>query len=186
MKKVKIFYDELTHHLEKTNAYELTAVYNNTVKELESIIKKPIEDYKAFRNDAYNYSLDAIKKEFPKPFDLDLGLETTLKMIGIDLAIIKRNSEILRTSPYKIVINANGTASPGEDKEPYTYYAETPEQFERLEYCNSIIAVAEKALVYNKYLHKGNIILGFLHFCYNDPQHGYQPNWQFVLNGIKL
>jgi len=186
MKKVKIFYDEATHDLEKRQAYDVIVVYNNTVKALESIIKKPIADYKAFKNDAYNYSLDAIKKEFPKPFDLGLDIETTLKMIGIDLTTIQRNSEILKTSPYKIVIDNDGKASPSDDKELYTYYAETPEQFERLEYCKSIIAVAEKALLYNEYLHKGNIILGFNHFCHNDPQHGYQPNWHFVLNGIKL
>jgi hypothetical protein len=186
MKKVKIFYDEATHYLENRQAYEVIVIYNNTVKDLENIIKKPIADYKAFKNDAYSYSLDAIKKEFPKPFGLGLELETTLKMIGIDLTTIQRNSEILKTSPYKFDIDKEGKAIPSEDKEPYTYYAETPEQFERLEYSNSVIAIAEKALLHNQYLHKGNIILGFQNFCYNDPQHGYQPNWQFVLNGIKL
>jgi hypothetical protein len=182
--KIKVYYDLGTHHNEMGNAYEITVIYNNTVKELESIIKKPIEDYQAFKKDAYNYSIEAIKKEFPKPFELGLDIESTLKMLTIDLNNIKRNGEIFKTSPYRFEIDKNGKATASEDQEPFTYYAETPEHFERLNFSNEIIAITEKAFSLNRNQNKGNMIVGFNSFVINDPQYGLIPNWQFILNGI--
>jgi hypothetical protein len=186
MKKVKIYYDQTSHESDKFKAYDNTKLFNSTVKELESIIKKPIEDYQALKKDAYNYSLETIKKTFPKPFDLGLELEQTLKMLSIDLTNIQKNSEVLKTTPYRFVVTADGKAEPCQDKEPYCFYIDTPEQFERLEYCKEIIKICDKAIILTPYVHKANIILGFNRFVLLDPENGYIPNWRYVYYGVTL
>jgi hypothetical protein len=182
--KIKLFYDAGAHVGEMTRAYEGVLIFNNLVKELESIIKKPIEDYNAFKKDAYSYSIEAIKKTFPKPFDLGLDIEATLKMLTIDLSTIHKNSDFLKTFPYNFVIDKNGKAKESDDEEPYTYYAETTEHFERLAFSNEIITIAEKAYSLNPNLSKFNYVAGFTQFAVCDPQYGFIPNWRFVLYGI--
>lgn len=186
MKKQKIYYDEASHLNDNRNAYEITLVFNNSVKELEGIIKKPIEDYQAFRNDAYKYAIEEIKKAFPKPFELGLDTESTLKMLSIDLQNIARNSEVLQTTAYRFVVSKEGKAEPCQDKEPYCYYIDTAEQFERLTYSNEIIKVSEKAMTLNPYLHKGNLITGFNMFVTLNYENEYIPNWRYVYYGITV
>lgn len=184
--RVPVFYNEFDHTTAMRDGYETSLLFNEAVKELQAIIKKPIEDYKAFRTDVLGYSLEEIKKTFPKPFDLGLDLEQTLKMLTIDLTNLKRISQIISTTPHRFnVCDKTGYASACEDKEPFTFYAETPEHFERLEYSNKIIDVANNTLSYNKHQHLGNTIRGFINFVVLDPQKGLIPNWYFIKNGIK-
>lgn len=183
--RIPVFYDEGQHVCEMRNAYETTLTFNEAVAELQMIIKKPIEDYNAFRQNILDYSIEAIKKTFPKPFELGMDNEATFKMLSIDLTKLDKLSQIITTTPHRFVVcEKTGKASPCEDKEPYTYYAETPEQFERMEFSNKIIEVAEKTVSFNKYQHLGNTIGGFINFVVLDPQKGLIPNWNFVIKGI--
>ena len=184
-KRIPVFYDEATHTMIMRDAYETTLKFNEAVKELQAIIKKPIEDYQAFRKDILNYSIETIKETYPKPFELGMDKEATLKMLSIDLTKLEELSQIIATTPHRFnVCDKTGHASACDDKEPFTYYAETPEQFERLEYSNQIIEVAKKTVSYNKYQHLGNTIGGFINFVVLDPQKGLIPNWNFVMKGI--
>ncbi|WP_369753342.1 hypothetical protein AB3G34_02330 [Flavobacterium sp. WC2409] len=184
-KRIPVFYNEFDHSNSMRDGYETSLLFNEAVNELQAIIKKPIADYKAFRKDILSYSIEVIKEAFPKPFELGLDNENTFKMLSIDLTNLKRISQIIITTPHRFnVCDKTGHASACEDKEPFTYYAETPEQFERLEYSKQIIEVAEKTLLFNKHQHLGNTIAGFINFIVYDPQKGLIPNWYFVLNGI--
>ena len=184
-KRIPVFYDEATHSMSMRDAYETTLKFNEAVKELQAIIKKPIEDYNAFRQNILDYSIETIKKTFPKPFELGLDNEATFKMLSIDLTNLKRLSQIITTTPHRfLVCDKTGMASACEDKEPHTYYAETPEHFERLKFCNEIINIAEKAYSLNENQNKGSLIIGFRSYVINDLQNGLIPNWHFVLKGI--
>ena len=183
--RIPVFYDEGQHVCEMRNAYETTLTFNEAVAELQMIIKKPIEDYNAFRQNILDYSIEAIKKTFPKPFELGMDNDATFKMLSIDLTKLDKLSQIITTTPHRFVVcEKTGKASPCEDKEPYIYYAETPEQFERMEFSNKIIEVAEKTVSFNKHQHLGNTIGGFINFVVLDPQKGLIPNWHFVIKGI--
>jgi len=185
LERIPVHYAEIEHVTAMREGYGVSVIFNQAVAELETIIKKPIEDYKAFRKDILGYSIEAIKTTFPVPFTMGLDDEATLKMMSIDISKLEQYSEKLKTTPHRFNVCAkSGKASACENEEPYTYYAETPEHFERLDFSNKIIEVAEKAHSYNRNQNKGNIIAGFTSFVINDPQKGLIPNWQFVVNGI--
>lgn len=183
--RIPVFYDEGQHVCEMRNAYETTLTFNEAVAELQMIIKKPIEDYNAFRQNILDYSIEAIKKTFPKPFELGMDNDATFKMLSIDLTKLDKLSQIITTTPHRFVVCVKtGKASACEDKEPHTYYAETPEHFERLKFCNEIIGITEKAHSLNENQNKGSLITGFRSYVFIDPQKGLIPNWHFVLKGI--
>lgn len=183
--RIPVFYDEIEHAGAMRSGYEVASIFNEAVAELQTIIKKPIEDYNAFRQNVLDYSIETIKKTFPKPFELGLDNEATFKMLSIDLTNLKRLSQIIATTPHRfIVCDKTGKASACEDKEPHTYYAETPEHFERLKFCNEIIRITEKAYSLNENQNKGSLITGFRSYVFIDPQKGLIPNWHFVLKGI--
>jgi hypothetical protein len=183
--KVKVFYDNLQHLSDQRDAYPTTQLFNKAVSELETILKKPIEDYKAFKKDMVNYSLEAVKQAYPKPFNLGLDDSSTLKMLGIDLANITNIADKIQHTPHRFnVCSKSGTATVCDDKEPYTYYAETPEQLERLEFANEIIKLAEKAHSLKPNLNKDTIVSGFYDFAVFEPSKGFMPNRFFVMQGI--
>jgi hypothetical protein len=186
VKKVPLFYDNLQHLSDQRDAHQTSVLFNKAVAELETIIKKPIEDYKAFKNDILGYSLEMIKQTFPKPFELGLDNEATLKMLGINLSNINSISEKIQNTTHRYTVcKKTGVATPCNDKEPYTKYAETPEQFERLKFSNDIIAISEKAFELGNNLHKSDLVYGFKPFVVYDTQKGLIPNWYFVVNGIQ-
>ena len=150
MKKVKIYYDQTSHESDNFKAYDNTKLFNSTVKELESIIKKPIEDYQALKKDAYNYSLETIKKTFPKPFDLGLDLETTLKMLSIDMTNLKSYAEQFDSKTECVIID--GYAKNEVDQERFKQYCESEEQFVRYDFAVQCIDTIQKAVSYTNWL----------------------------------
>ena len=184
-KRIPVFYNELDHFNSMREGYEVSVLFNEAVAELETIIKKPIENYQDFRKNILEYSISEIKKTFPKPFELGLDDEATFKMLTIDLTNLKKLSETITTTPHRFnLCQKTGKASACEDKEPFTYYATTPEHFERLEFSNKIIEIAEKGYTFNTNQNKGFLISGFNTFVVNDPQKGLIPNWTFILKGV--
>ena len=96
LQKTPVHYDEMVHIMVMHDDYEISLVFNQAVAELEAIIKAPIQDYEAFKNDVLGYSIEAIKKTFPKPFDMGLGIEGALKMLSIDFSELDQLNQILK------------------------------------------------------------------------------------------
>ncbi|HEY6143092.1 MAG TPA: hypothetical protein VIV55_06615 [Flavobacterium sp.] len=134
----------------REEASEKIKPLNNAIKELETIIKKPISDYEAFSKDLLGYALKEIKITYPKPFELELGDEATLKMLLIDLTSLKECAK-------KWDINTKHTIEEGYahiaiDIEKFNQYAETKEQFERYDFAMQCVDTIEKATSYVKWL----------------------------------
>lgn len=185
VKKVKVFFDEASHYHELHAAYEIANVFKAAKEELETILEKPIDNYTAFRKDILQYSIAAIKDKYPAAFNLNLGLEKTLQMLSIDLKKLERYDATLSTTPHNIcVCPKKGTAEPSNETEPFTWYAETPEQHERLDFANELISNLEKCNEYAPYRGKHNLVMGLNQFVYLDPQIGLVANHNFVMNGI--
>ena len=186
-KKVKVFFDESAHYQEMNKAYEIAGVFKAAKNELESIISKPIEDFTAFRSDVLNYSLAEIKKVYPGAFNLNLPLDKTLQMLSIDLRKIENYDAILATTPHSInVCCETGEATPNDDKEPFCWYAETPEQHERLNFANELSDILERSHKFMPHVHKANMTTGLERLVYFNMQNErIQPHHYFVMNGIQ-
>lgn len=182
-----VFYDELGHHLAMSQTNESVQTFKRAKNNLEGIISKPISDYKAFRRDVLGYSMAEIKKAFPKPFELGLTDETTLKMLSIDLKQLQEDAEFLKHTPFRICIcPKTGTATPDESKELFIEYATTDEQHERLDFGNELANILERAYLYTPHTFKSNVTNGLTHIVYFDVQtETIKPNHFFVMNGIK-
>jgi len=187
LKKVKIYFDTLSHWQEMNRSAEIAAVFKSAKIELESILEKPIEDYTAFSNDPLLYAIAAIKDKYPGAFNLMLPLDKTLAMLSISLQKMKNFDGILKTTPHKInICSKSGEATHCEDnEEEFCSFAQTPEQHERLQFCNDLIANLEKCHKYAPYRGKHNLVTGLAQFVYLDPQLGIVCNHHFVLNGIQ-
>ena len=188
VKKVKVFFDEISHYQEMNRAYEITKVFNDAKNELETILEKPIDNYTAFRNDILQYSIAAIKDKYPAAFNLNLGLDKTLSMLSIDLRKLEQYDATLKTTPHKIcVCPKKGTATADDDKEPFCWYAETPEQHERLNFANELVGVLERAHEnYLQHTHKANLTNGLQRLVYFEPQtEKITPHHYFIMNGIQ-
>lgn len=184
--KIKVWFDESSHYQEMNKAHEIAAVFKAAKQELETIISKPIEDFSAFRNDILQYSISEITKVYPAAFNLQLGLQKTLSMLSINLRKIEEYDAILSTTPYNInVCSKTGEATPNDDTSPFCYYAETPDQLNRLRFCNDLIANLEKCHEYAPHRGKHNLVNSLVQFVYLDPQLGLVPNHHFVLNSIQ-
>lgn len=187
-KKTAVFYDESGHYMEMNNANESGQTFKRAKNNLEAIINKPISDYTAFRSDILGYAMAEIKKTFPKPFELGLTDEATLKMLTIDLSQLTTDSYFLATTPFKFcVCPKTGEATPDECKEPFIWYAETPEQHERLNFANELSEILERAHEkYTPYIHKANLTNGVEKLVYFHPQtNKIVPHHYWVMNGIK-
>ena len=185
-KKTAVFYDESSHYSAMRDGDTMALLFKEVKNELETILEKPIEDYTAFRNDIYGYSVASIKAKFPKAFDLGLPIEKVLAMLSIDLRMIERVDATIKTTPHKFCVCAKtGEAHSDDCKEDFISYATTDEQHERLDFANELIANLEKCHEYSPYRGKHNLVTGLIQFAYLDPQRGLIPNHYFVLNGIK-
>jgi hypothetical protein len=186
-KKTAVFYDESGHYTEMNNANESGQTFKRAKNNLEAIINKPISDYTAFRSDVLGYAMAEIKKTFPKPFELGLTDEATLKMLSIDLSQLTTDSYFLATTPFKFCVCPNtGEATPDECKDPFIWYAETKEQHERLDFCNELANILERAYLFTPHTFKSNVTNGLTHIVYFDVQtETIKPNHYFVMNGIQ-
>ena len=68
--KIYLNFNRELYNIVRNGASEKVRHLNNAIEELETIIKKPIDDYKTFSKDILGYSMKQIKETFPKPFDL--------------------------------------------------------------------------------------------------------------------
>ena len=186
-KKTAVFYDASGHYTEMNNANESGQTFKRAKNNLEAIINKPISDYTAFRSDILGYAMAEIKKTFPKPFELGLTDEATLKMLSIDLSQLTADSYFLATTPFKFcVCPKTGEATPDECKEPFIWYAETKEQHERLDFALELASILERAYLFTPHTFKSNVTNGLTHIVYFDVQtETIKPNHYFVMNGIK-
>jgi len=117
---------------------------------------------------------------------LNLPLDKSLQMLGIDLRNIEQSDAKLSTTPFKVkVCNKTGACTPDDNKEDFISYAVTDEQHERLDFANELISNLEKCHNYAPYRGKHNLVMGLVPFIYLDPQLGLVPNHHFVLNGIQ-
>jgi hypothetical protein len=145
MIKEFLFYDAMAHFQAQMDGQNVAASHNDGIARLEAILKKKVTDYTPFKEDFLAAALNEIKKTYPKPFALGLDQEQTLTMLKIDLKPIELISRTLNTTPYTYHVCSKGNATACTDKEPFTKYATTPEQMERLKYCNELIQTIETA-----------------------------------------
>jgi hypothetical protein len=148
--KIYIGFEEELYNNEGNLAIEKVNPLNKSIEELETIIKKPISNYKVFSKDILGFSIKEIKKTFPKPFELDLGDEATFKMLSIDLTNLKKyakhwdiNTEYTMTDGYGLI---------EIDQERFNQYVETEEQFTRYDFAIQAIDTIEKAVKYSSWL----------------------------------
>lgn len=148
--KIYLSFNQELYSIARNGASEKVRHLNNSIDEFQNITKKPISDYKAFSQDILGYTMTEIKAMFPKPFDLDLGDEATLKMLSIDLTNLKEYSrEWDVKTEYTIV---DGYARIEIDQERFKQYVETDKQFERYDFCMQAIDTIEKAVKYANWL----------------------------------
>jgi hypothetical protein len=184
---VAVFYDENLHHTTMGKSYELVVVFNDAKRELETIIAKPIENYVAFRKDVIGYSLEQIKLTYPKPFELGLSDELTFGMLGINLDSLKRHSEVLKYSPYKIIVSKAGICEVCSDATPYKLYAKTEEQHERLDFANELCVSLEAAHKYKPFQNKANLVTGLQGLVFHETvSNTFKANHIFVLEGYQV
>lgn len=148
--KIYLNFQQELYKIERNASIEKLAPLNKAIKELETIIKKPIDNYKAFSKDILGYSMKQIKETFPKPFDLDLGNEATLKMLSIDLSKLKecaREWDI--NTEFTIIDNY---ARIEVDQERFKQYCESEEQFVRYDFAVQCIDTIQKAVSYSNWL----------------------------------
>jgi hypothetical protein len=164
-------------------AHETAKVFTDAKNELETILEKPIENYTAFKNDVLGYSIAEIKLKYPAAFNLNLGLDKTLQMLSIDLRKLEQYDATLKTTPHKIcVCPKKGTATADDDKEPFCWYAETPEQLQRLRFAQSLADLLEQAQEYKPGTAKANLTNGVNHIVYFNMQNEkITPNHFFVM-----
>lgn len=185
-KKTAVFYNELEHHSTMSQANEAVEVYKRAKNNLQTIIGKEIKDFKGFRKNPLAFSMAIIKETFPKPFELGLSDEATLKMLSIDLSQLEKDSLYLIGTPHQIKIcDKTGNCEPQDDKEQFISYATNDLQHDRLQFCQDLISNLEKCHEYAPYRGKHNLVMGLIPFIYLDPQRGLVPNHNFVLNGIQ-
>ena len=148
--KIYLNFNRELYNIVRNGASEKVRHLNDAIEELETIIKKPIDDYKTFSKDILGYSMKQIKETFPKPFDLDLGNEATLKMLSIDLSKLKecaREWDI--NTEFTIIDNY---ARIEVDQESFKQYCESEEQFVRYDFAMQCIDTIQKAVSYTNWL----------------------------------
>ena len=183
--KIYLNFEQELYNIERNASIEKLAPLNKAIEELETIIKKPIDDYKAFSKDILSYSVEAIKQTCPKPFDLGLDLETTLKMLSIDMTNLKSYAEQFDNKTECVIID--GYAKNEVDQERFKQYCETDEQFERYDFCMQAIDTIEKAVSYAPILAPQSLAVQFRSFitveCGIDGNAKLSVRVQFVLTG---
>jgi hypothetical protein len=140
MSKKQIFFDEAQYSNDLRNNEEQIILFNKTFAEANKMLLEPLTDCKAFKNDAYNVTLEAIKTQYPKPFELGLTIDKTLDMLSFDLTNIKHAGQSFITHPARYIFK-NGIAENDYSKEPYIWYATTVEELERYDYCMELIKI---------------------------------------------
>lgn len=183
--KIYLSFDQELYNIVRNAENEKVRHLNNAIEELEAIIKKPIDDYKAFSKDILSYSLEAIKKTYPKPFDLDLGNEATLKMLSIDLSKLKdcaREWDV--NTEFTIMDNY---ARIEVDQESFKQYCESEEQFKRFDFAMQCIDTIQKAVSYATFLRPQDLASFYKYFIeYSfdiDGKVTLSPRNSFVLTG---
>ena len=187
VRKTAIYYNEQQHHSEMSQAHESIQTFKRAKNNLEAITNKPIKDFEAFRNDILGYSMRSIKETFPKPFKLGLSDEATLKMLSIDLKQLTQDDAFLSTTPFKFcVCSKTGEATPDDCKEDYIWNITTDEQHQRLDFCNELSEILERAYLFTPHTFKSNVTNGLTHLVYFNVQtEAITPNHFFVMNGIQ-
>jgi hypothetical protein len=184
--RTKVWYNEAQHHTEMRNAHGVTLVFKDAAASLEAILESPIKDYAAFKNDVLGYAIAQIKIKFSKAFGLGLSLDQTLSMLSIDLRKIETADGVLKTTPYLITVSESGEAAADDDQERFTYYAESEDQHNRLDFANELCNILERAHHYKPGTGIANLTNGLNHIVIFDPQkEGLMPRPYFVLEGIE-
>lgn len=183
--KIYLNFNRELYNIVRNGASEKVRHLNNAIEELETIIKKPIDDYKAFSKDILSYSLEAIKKTYPKPFELDLGNEATLKMLSIDLSKLKdcaREWDV--NTEFTIIDNY---ARIEVEQESFKQYCESGEQFKRFDFAMQCIDTIQKAVSYSNWLRPQDLASyykSFVESSFNaDGKVKLSVRVQFVLTG---
>ncbi len=148
--KIYLNFNQELYNIVRNGASEKVRHLNDAIEELETIIKKPIDDYKTFSKDILGYSMKQIKGTFPKPFDLDLGNEATLKMLSIDMTNLKNYAEQFDSKTECVIID--GYAKNEVDQESFKQYCESEEQFVRYDFAMQCIDTIQKAVSYTNWL----------------------------------
>lgn len=187
VKKTAVFYDALSHHLAMSQSHETSLIFKRAKENLEQITNRPIKDYEAFRNDIICYSMQSIKETFPKPFELGLTDEATLKMLSINIDQLKTDAENLKNNPIAFcVCNKTGAVSPDENREPHTWYITTKEQHDRLNFTTELAEMLELASKVTPYVRKANVTNGLSHLVYYCMETDtLKPSHTYVTNGIQ-
>ena len=183
--KTKIHFSESEHFAAVTNAHNTAATFNQLTQLVEAILKAEIKDLEAFKKDYEGELIRMIKETYPKPFDLGLDNETTLKMLSIDLTQINELIRVLHGNPSKInICPKSRTASACENKEPFYIYATTKEQHDKLDFCNKIIEVVnEAAAAQTRNANLATLAAGFREFIFYDPQSNtMMPSHYYILS----
>ncbi len=160
--KIYLNFEQEIYNIERTASIEKLAPLNKAIEELETIIKKPIEDYTAFSKDILAYSIEAIKQTYPKPFDLGLDLETTLKMLSIDMTNLKSYAEQFDSKTECVIID--GYAKNEVDQERFKQYCESEEQFVRYDFAVQCIDTIQKAVSYTNWLRPQDLASYYKYF----------------------
>ena len=160
--KIYLNFEQEIYNIERTASIEKLAPLNKAIEELETIIKKPIEDYTAFSKDILAYSIEAIKQTYPKPFDLGLDLETTLKMLSIDMTNLKSYAEQFDSKTACVLID--GYAKNEVDQERFKQYCESEEQFVRYDFAVQCIDTIQKAVSYTNWLRPQDLASYYKYF----------------------
>ena len=184
MKKIKIHFQEHEYFQAVTKSYEAVYNFNELTKQVEAILKAEIKDLEAFKNDYEGELMRMIKEAYPKPFDLGLDNETTLKMVSIDLNKINELILNLKSNTGKInICKDKKEAISCEDKEPFFLYAETPSQMEKLNFCKQIIEICNKANENFPTTNVAKVASGFRGMVHFDPQtNGLIPSYSYILS----
>ena len=160
--KIYLNFNRELYNIVRNGASEKVRHLNNAIEELEIIIKKPIEDYTAFSKDILAYSIEAIKQTYPKPFDLGLDLETTLKMLSIDMTNLKSYAEQFDSKTECVIID--GYAKNEVDQERFKQYCESEEQFVRYDFAVQCIDTIQKAVSYTNWLRPQDLASYYKYF----------------------
>ena len=160
--KIYLNFNQELYNIVRNGASEKVRHLNDAIEELETIIKKPIDDYKTFSKDILGYSMKQIKETFPKPFDLDLGNEATLKMLSIDLSKLKSYAEQFDNKTECVIID--GYAKNEVDQERFKQYCESEEQFVRYDFAVQCIDTIQKAVSYTNWLRPQDLASYYKYF----------------------
>lgn len=184
MKKQQLFYNELEHQAIQSQGFEVATAFNKSIEMLNGILKtNKVTDFKEFRKNPQGETERLLRETYAPIFALGLDYSQSVSMLQIDLKPLELLFNQWQTSTPFVVCSA-GKASPCENKEPHTLYAETAQHFERLALCNKIIDLIEEVKPLIPNAKDAKIGFEFRPLVYfSHEKNGLVPNHNFVING---